>query len=87
MFLDGGWEYMPFGTMEVVDRYHWEPLFGSIEVVAAAIGNARKMWLVIEREGEGSVDEIWWWLIYWRSGNRMYLLSVRNTHGAFVAVV
>jgi hypothetical protein len=52
MFLDGGWEHMPFGTIEVSDQYCWEPLFGHIKAVAATIGNSRKIWLVIERERE-----------------------------------
>jgi hypothetical protein len=50
MLLDGGREHMPFGTIEVLDQYGWEPLFGDIEAVAAAVGNSRKMWLVIEKE-------------------------------------
>jgi hypothetical protein len=41
LFLEGRWEYLPFGTLEAAsNRYRWEPLVGDIELVAAAIGSA-----------------------------------------------
>jgi hypothetical protein len=50
LLLGERWEYLPFGTVEAeTDRYRWEPLIGDIELVATAIGNNKKLWLVVER--------------------------------------
>jgi hypothetical protein len=65
IYLKGRWEYLPFGTSEgEVERIPWRPLFGDIEAVATAIGNSRKLWLVVEKEAVGVSDEKWWWIIY-----------------------
>lgn len=88
MFLEGRWEYSPFGTLEAAsNRYRWEPLVGDIELVAAAIGNTRKLWLVVEREEEEHGGRAWWWMIYWRFGDTNYLLAARKTDGPFIVVV
>jgi hypothetical protein len=63
IFLEGRWEYMPFGMVEA------------------------KLWMIVEKEGVEDCDEIWWWLIYWRFGGTVYLLSVCRTIGPFLAVV
>jgi hypothetical protein len=88
MFLEGRWEYLPFGTVEAAAKYYrWEPLIGDIELVAAAIGNTKKLWLVVERGEEDHGDRAWWWLIYWRSGDTNYLLPARKTDGPFVMII
>lgn len=88
LFLDGRWEFLPFWTVEAdVNRYRWEPLIGDIELVAAAIGNSKKLWLVVERGEEEDGDRPWWWIIYWRFGDRIFRLATRKTDGPFVAVV
>ncbi len=88
LYLEGRWEYLPFGTVEAAsNRYLWEPLVGDIEFVAAAIGNSRKLWLVLERGEEEHGDRAWCWIIYWRFGNTNYLLTARKTDGPFVMVV
>lgn len=88
LFLDGRWEYLPFGTVEAeANRYRWEPLIGDIELVAAAIGNRKKLWLVVERGAEEDGERPWWWIIYWSFGGRIFLMSVRKTDGPFVVVV
>jgi hypothetical protein len=75
LFLDGRWENLPFGTVEAeANRYRWEPLIGDIELVAAAIGNSKKLWLVVERGEEEDGDRSWWWMIYWRFSDRIFLL-------------
>ena len=77
-----------FGTSEgEVERIPWRPLFGDIEAVATAIGNSRKLWLVVEREAVDVNNERWWWVIYWKNRGRLYLLSARRTEGCFLAVV
>jgi hypothetical protein len=88
IYLEGRWEYLPFGTSEgEVERIPWRPLFGDIEAVATAIGNSRKLWLVVEREAVDVNNERWWWVIYWKNRGRLYLLSARRTEGCFLAVV
>ena len=88
MFLEGRWEYLPFGTIEAAaNKYRWEPLIGDIELVAAAIGNTKKLWLVVERGEEDHGERAWWWMIYWRFGGSVFLLASRKTDGPFVVVV
>jgi hypothetical protein len=88
LFLEGRWEYLPFGTVEAeTNRYRWEPLIGDTELVAAATGNTQKLWLVVERGEEEHGERAWWWLIYWRFGGRVYLLASQKTDGPFVIVV
>jgi hypothetical protein len=88
MKREGRWEYLPFGTIEgEVERIPWRPLIGDIEVVATAIGNTRKLWLVVEKEINDIGVESWWWMIYWRYRGTIYRLSTRRTNGPFVAVV
>ena len=88
MYLEDRWEYLPFGMIEgEVERIPWRPLIGDIEVVATAIGNSRKLWLVVEKEVDDIGDERWWWLVYWRYRGTIYLLSARRMEGAFLAVV
>jgi hypothetical protein len=83
LFLEGRWEYLPFGTIEgEVDSIPWEPLHGDIEAVATGIG-----WLVVERVISEAGDKIWWWVIYWRFRGDIYRLSTCMTAGPFVAVV
>jgi hypothetical protein len=60
---------------------------GDIEAVATAIGNSRKLWLVVEKESVGVSGERWWWTIYWRYRGRLYPLLIRRTEGSFLAVV
>ena len=79
---------MPFGTVEAeASRYRWDPLVGDIELVATAIGNPKKLWLVVERGEEEHGERAWWWMIYWRFGGRVFLLASRKTNGPFVVVV
>ena len=87
MFLEGRWEYLPFGTLEADGELDWEPLIGGVVAVAGAIGRSRALTLVIEREGRAEEDGSWWWLIYWRRGNRRFLLTVQRTDGPFLMVV
>jgi hypothetical protein len=88
MFLGDRWEYLPFGTVEAeASRYRWDPLVGDIELVATAIGNPKKLWLVVERGEEEHGERAWWWMIYWRFGSRVFLLASRKTNGPFVVVV
>ncbi len=87
MFLEGQWEYLPFGTLEAGEEVRWEPQIGDVEIVAGAISRSRSLYLVVEREGSAEEDEAWWWLIYWRQGSRRYLLTVRRTASPFLMVV
>ena len=90
LFLAGRWESLPFGTLEANEDDVWAPLVGTIEIVAGAIGRSRMLYLVVEREigTNGAVGgDTWWWLIYWKHGERFYLLSVQRTEGAFLGVV
>jgi hypothetical protein len=90
LFLAGRWESLPFGTLEANEDDVWAPLVGTIEIVAGAIGRSRVLYLVVEREigTNGAVGgDTWLWLIYWKRGERFYLLSVQRTEGAFLGVV
>jgi hypothetical protein len=90
LYLAGRWESLPFDTLEVSDDNVWVPLVGTIEVVAGAIGRSRVLYLVVEREirtNRAVGDDTWLWLIYWKRGERFYLLSVQRTEGAFLGVV
>jgi hypothetical protein len=88
LYLEDRWEYLPFETIKVKgNRYHWEPLVRDIELVATAIGNSKKLWLVVERTEEERGDRAWWWMIYWRFSRKNYLLATHRTDGPFIMVV
>jgi hypothetical protein len=38
LFLEGRWEYLPFGILEAGGEMQWDPLFGTVESIAGAIG-------------------------------------------------
>jgi hypothetical protein len=48
MFLEGRWEYLPFGTLEAGEEISWKPQIGDVELVAGAIGRSRALYLVVE---------------------------------------
>ncbi len=87
LHLERRWEYLPFGTLEAADGSQWEPLLGNMRTVAAAIGHAKKLCLVIKHELSSPTEETWLWRIYWRRGNGIYLLTALCTSGAIVLVL
>ncbi len=43
IFLEGQWEYLPFGMLGADGEIGWEPLIGAVELVAGAIGRSQAL--------------------------------------------